>query len=149
MKTFFRVLGWIFGTIVVVLVVAFAAEAWIDRDIPAATLEKKYGNAESKYVVLDGVRMHYRDEGPTTGDKATAPTIILIHAHFDSLLMWDPWVNALKDKYRVVRFDFTSHGLTGVDPSGDYSLKRTVDLVEMLVKELNIVIVILLLIPRP
>ncbi len=133
MKKFLRVLGWIFGTLFVVLGVAFAFQAWTDRDIPAATLEKKYANAESKFVMLDGVRMHYRDEGPRD-----APVVVLVHAHFDSLLMWDPWVAALKDKYRVVRFDFTSHGLTGVDPKGDYSLKRTVDLVEMLVENLKL-----------
>jgi len=138
MKTFLRVLGWIFGSIAALLVVGFIGGAIYYRDIPAAELEKKYGSPESKFVMLDGVRMHYRDEGPTTGDKATAPTIVLVHAHFDNLLSWDPWVDALKDKYRVVRFDMTSHGLTGVDPSGDYTLKRTVDLVEMLVKELNL-----------
>jgi pimeloyl-ACP methyl ester carboxylesterase len=138
MKKALRILGWILGSIVGLLIIGFVVGAYYYRDIPAAELEKKYGNADSKFVMLDGVRMHYRDEGPTIGDKATAPTVVLIHAHFDNLLSWDPWVEALKDKYRVVRFDFTSHGLTGVDPSGDYSLKRTVDLVELLVKELNI-----------
>ena len=138
MKEFLGVLGWIFGSIAVLLAVGLGVGAVYYKDIPAAKLEKKYANAESKFIMLDGVRMHYRDEGPTTGDKATAPTIVLVHAHFDSLLMWDTWVAALKDKYRVVRFDFTSHGLTGPDPSGDYTLKRTVDLVEMLAKELNL-----------
>jgi len=133
MKTFLRILGWTFGSIAVLLAVGLAIGAVYYRDIPAAELEKKYGNAESKFIMLDGVRMHYRDEGPQDG-----PVVMLIHAHFDSLLMWDPWVEALKDKYRVVRFDFTSHGLTGPDPSGDYTLKRTVDLVEMLAKELNL-----------
>ena len=36
-----------------------------------------------------------------------------------------PVVEALKDHYRVVRFDMTSHGLTGPDPTGDYTLPRT------------------------
>ncbi|MBL8630367.1 MAG: alpha/beta hydrolase, partial [Rhodospirillaceae bacterium] len=138
MKKALRILGWAVGSLAALLVVGFVIGAYYYRDIPAATLEKKYGNTESKFVMLDGVRMHYRDEGPTTGDKATAPTIVLIHAHFDNLISWDPWVEALKDKYRVIRFDFTSHGLTGVDPSGDYSLKRTVDLVEMLADQLQL-----------
>jgi pimeloyl-ACP methyl ester carboxylesterase len=134
-----RIIGTILLGLVVLLVVGFVIGAVYYRDIPAAELEKKYGNAESKFIMLDGVRMHYRDEGPTNGtDKTTAPTVILAHAHFDSLIAWDPWVEALKDKYRVIRFDYTSHGLTGVDPSGDYSLKRTVDLVEMLVNELQL-----------
>ena len=47
-----------------------------------------------------------------------------------NLIDWDPWVEALKDRYRVVRFDMTSHGLTGPDPSGDYTLPRTLALTE-------------------
>jgi pimeloyl-ACP methyl ester carboxylesterase len=134
-----RIIGKILGGLVIILAIGFVIGAIYYRDIPGAELEKKYANAESKFIMLDGVRMHYRDEGPTNGtDKATAPTVVLAHAHFDSLIAWDPWVEALKDKYRVVRFDYTSHGLTGVDPSGDYSLKRTVDLVEMLVNELQL-----------
>jgi pimeloyl-ACP methyl ester carboxylesterase len=133
MRKFLRVLGWILGSIAVLLAVGFVVGAWYYRDIPAAELERKYGNAESKFALVDGVRMHYRDEGPRDGEA-----IVLIHAHFDSLLMWEPWVAALKDKYRVVRFDMTSHGLTGADPSGDYTLKRTVDLVEKITGELGL-----------
>ncbi|MDX2225126.1 MAG: alpha/beta hydrolase [Rhodospirillaceae bacterium] len=131
-----RVLKWLgygLGGLAALLAVGLAAGAVYYRDIPADVLLAKYGNAESKFIVLDGVRMHYRDEGPKDG-----PAVLLIHAHFDSLLAWDPWVAALKDKYRVVRFDFTGHGLTGPDPSGDYTLARTVDLTEKLVTALNL-----------
>ena len=34
---------------------------------------------------------------------------------------WEPWVAALKDQYRVIRFDQVGHGLTGPDPKDDYS----------------------------
>jgi pimeloyl-ACP methyl ester carboxylesterase len=47
-------------------------------------------------------------------------------------------VLALKDHYRVVRFDMTSHGLTGPDPSGDYSLPRTLKLTEDLIDALGL-----------
>jgi pimeloyl-ACP methyl ester carboxylesterase len=103
----------------------FGITAWLDRDIPADVLEVKYATPPSKFLSVDGVRFHYRDEGPPDG-----PAVLLLHAHFDSLLAWDPWVAALKDKYRVVRFDMTGHGLTGPDPSGDYTLERTVALTE-------------------
>jgi len=119
--------------LVALLVLAFAVAAWVYRDIPAATLEAKYGNAASQYTLIDGVRIHYRDEG-----SRDAPVVVLIHAHFASLLMWDPWVAALTDKYRVVRFDLTTHGLTGTDPSGDYSLPRTIELAEKLIDSLQL-----------
>jgi pimeloyl-ACP methyl ester carboxylesterase len=44
----------------------------------------------------------------------------------------------LKDKYRVIRFDMTSHGLTGPDHTGDYTLERTVGLMEGLLEELGV-----------
>jgi pimeloyl-ACP methyl ester carboxylesterase len=62
----------------------------------------------------------------------------LIHAHWSSLIMWDSWAEALKDNYRVIRFDLTSHGLTGPDPSGDYTLERTVFLMEELLAQLGV-----------
>src|SRR3546814_2098954 len=33
---------------------------------------------------------------------------------------WQPWVDRLKQDYRVVRFDQVGHGLTGPAPDGDY-----------------------------
>lgn len=101
------------------------------RDIPAAELEARYGQPPSQFIELDGVRMHYRDEG-------AGPPVVLIHGHLASLLMWQPWVDALADRYRLVRFDMTSHGLTGPDPTGDYSLERTVVLLERLVDALGL-----------
>lgn len=114
-------------------VVALIAALLLYRDIPAAELEAKYMSPASKFINIDGARIHYRDEGRPDG-----PAIVLIHANFGSLLQWDPWVEALKDRYRVVRFDMTAHGLTGPDPSGDYSLKRTVMLTAKLVDALGL-----------
>ncbi len=118
-----------------VLTLAFVSifTAWHYRDIPASHLEAKYGSVESRYTSIDGVRFHFRDEGP----KA-APAIVLIHAHWASLIMWDAWADALKDKYRVIRFDLAGHGLTGPDPSGDYTLERGVSLIEDFLDELDV-----------
>jgi pimeloyl-ACP methyl ester carboxylesterase len=77
------------------------------------------------------VRIHYRDEG-------TGPTVVLLHANFSNLIDWDPWVDALKDRYRVVRFDMTSHGLTGPDPTGDYTQRRTLLLTERFIDALGL-----------
>jgi pimeloyl-ACP methyl ester carboxylesterase len=133
MKRVLRWIGYGLGALLALAVVGFALGAWYYRDIPADVLFAKYGNDQSKFIELDGARVHYRDEGQKDG-----PAVVLIHAHFDSLLAWDPWVAALKDKYRVVRFDMAGHGLTGADPSGDYTLKRTVDLAEKLFDALGL-----------
>ncbi len=111
--------------------VAAALGAWVYRDIPAATLEARYAGPASSFVSLSGVRFHYRDEGQ-------GPVVVLIHANWANMIDWDPWVGQLADAYRVVRFDMAGFGLTGPDPSGDYSLRRTVDLLQELTSHLGL-----------
>ena len=125
-----RYIAYTLGTLLALSLVALLVALWAYRDIPAGELEAKYANNASRFMNIDGVRIHYRDEGE-------GPAIVLVHAHFASLLGWEPWVEALKDDYRVIRFDMTSHGLTGTDPSGDYSVERTVDLADRFIDALG------------
>jgi len=122
---FQKILGAAIGTLCGLLVLGLLIALWVYRDIPREDLEARYTNEASRFLNVAGARLHYRDEGPRD-----APAVLLIHANFASLLGWEPWVEALKDKYRVVRFDMTSHGLTGPDPTGDYTLERTLELTE-------------------
>jgi pimeloyl-ACP methyl ester carboxylesterase len=119
------------GVLALLGVSALAVALWAYRDIPAAELEARYAGPDSRFITIDGVRIHYRDEG-------TGPTVVLLHANFSNLIDWDPWVDALKDRYRVVRFDMTSHGLTGPDPTGDYTQQRTVLLTERFIDALGL-----------
>lgn len=77
------------------------------------------GNAASRYITVDGVELHYRDEGQ-------GPVVLLAHASYNNLSSWDPLVERLKDKFRIIRFDFPSQGLSGdetiVPPGGTYDL---------------------------
>jgi pimeloyl-ACP methyl ester carboxylesterase len=100
----------------------------IYRDTPAAEVEAKWAKPPSQFVEIDGVRMHYRDEGE-------GPIVILLHANYSSLFMWEPWVAALRDRYRVIRLDLPAHGLTGPEPSGNYTLERIQQLFEKFVDE--------------
>lgn len=121
-----RWLGYLAGLFAAALLIGTLAALWAYRDIPAAALEAKYAGPTSRFMNIDGVRIHYRDEGK-------GPGVLLLHANFGNLIGWDRWVEALQDAYRVVRLDFTSHGLTGPDPTGDYSLERTLELTERFV----------------
>ena len=131
MRGILLALAWVAGGLVALVLIGFAVAAWIWRDIPAEVLEARYGTPASQFAEIDGARIHYRDEGE-------GPVVVLIHANFASLIGWDPWVEALKDRYRVVRFDMTSHGLSGADATGDYSLPRTVHLMERLLDQLGV-----------
>jgi len=98
-----------------VLVIAFLIFRTPDTD--AAEMRAKYGAPPSQFVEIGGgVKVHLRDEGPRD-----APAIMLLHGSNADLHTWDPWADALKGKYRVIRFDQVGHGLTGPDPKDDYS----------------------------
>ncbi len=90
---------------------------WSNRDLSMAVLENEYGGDNLQRVSLDSVNLAYKVEGQ-------GPPLVLVHSHFYTMRQWRSWVDILSEHYRVIRFDLTSHGLTGPDPSGDYSHKR-------------------------
>lgn len=108
--------------------VAAGTAIFVYRDLPAAALEAKYATPPSHFVMIDGVRMHYRDEGE-------GPVIVLLHANYSSLFMWQPWALALRDRYRVISVDLPAHGLTGPEPNNDYRLERIQQLFELFIDE--------------
>ncbi|WP_411289316.1 alpha/beta fold hydrolase [Phenylobacterium sp.] len=55
----------------------------------------------------DGLRVHYRDEGPTD-----ARVVVLVHGFAASLHAWEPWAERLRGEYRVLTLDLPGHGLT-------------------------------------
>jgi pimeloyl-ACP methyl ester carboxylesterase len=113
---------------------ALLVAGWLyTPDLDRATLEQRYLEAPRDLRVVDGLRLHLRDEGPRE-----APVLLLLHGLGASLHTWDPWARALRGEYRVVRFDWPSHGLTGPDPSGDYRDARSLRLLEALLDTLGI-----------
>lgn len=94
-----------------------AGGLWLQRtpDLPPADLEARYAAPPSRFILVDGLRLHYRDEGPRDG-----PVLLLLHGFGASLHTWDGWVAALSDRHRVIRLDLPGHGLTGPDAAGRY-----------------------------
>lgn len=94
-------------------------------------LSSKYVNSSSKFISIDGQKVHYRDEG-----KGEA--IVLIHGTGSSLHTWDAWSAQLKKKYRVIRFDLPAFGLTGADPKKRYLSSDYVNLLDSLMNRLGV-----------
>ena len=88
-------------------------------DEDRATLEARYAQAPSTFIEVEGVRVHLRDTGPRD-----APVVILLHGFGSSLHTWEAWSQVLEARHRVIRYDQSGAGLTGVDPTGDYSDAR-------------------------
>jgi pimeloyl-ACP methyl ester carboxylesterase len=87
-------------------------------DIPFEELKNKYTNEESKFINIQGVNVHYRDEG----NQNDSIPIVLIHGTSSSLHTWDSIVPALVGKKRIIRLDLPAFGLTGPHPQRDYSI---------------------------
>lgn len=102
------------GLAVVVLVLVGAFLLLRVPDTDAAAMRAKYGAPPSQFVQLStGPTVHYRDEGPRN-----APVIVLLHGSNADLHTWQPWVDRLKDRYRLIRIDQRGHGLTGAAVGG-------------------------------
>jgi pimeloyl-ACP methyl ester carboxylesterase len=119
-------------TVIALLIAGLGVWAYTP-DEPRAELEAKYHVSPDDYVEVAGIRLHVRDTGPRN-----APALVLLHGFGSSLQTWDAWADALSPQYRVIRYDLPGFGLTGADPSGDYSEARAVAILSALLDRLGI-----------
>jgi pimeloyl-ACP methyl ester carboxylesterase len=103
--------------IAIVISIAVAFVFFRTSDIPVEALKEKYAPPPSKFITVQGMDVHYRDEGKL-GDPLP---IVLIHGTGASLHTWEPMVAELKATYRVITLDIPAFGLTGPNPKRDYS----------------------------
>jgi len=66
-------------------------------------------------VKANGITINYQIDGPEG-----APWIVLSNSLATSIAMWDEQAAALKDKFRVLRYDQRGHGATDA-PTGRYT----------------------------
>jgi pimeloyl-ACP methyl ester carboxylesterase len=119
--------------LLVVALLAAALVAWQWRsDLPLDTLKARWAGGASRFVDVDGMSVHYRDEG------RGAP-VVLLHGTGSSLHTWDAWTAALlASGRRVVRFDLPGFGLTGPHPHSDYRITAYVEFVDHMLTRLGI-----------
>ncbi len=85
---------------------AKAAELPAEGKLTVAQLRARYMTPADRIVTLGGVEVRYRDEGK-------GQPILLLHGSQSTLDTWDGVANALKGRYRVIRFDLPPMGLSG------------------------------------
>ena len=92
-------------------------------DLPLDALQRRYHLPTSRYVDVDGMRVHVSDQGE-------GPVLVLVHGLVSSLHTWDGWADELADTFRIVRLDLPGFGLTGPHPRAAYDADSMVDFFE-------------------
>jgi pimeloyl-ACP methyl ester carboxylesterase len=100
-------------------------------DIPLDDLKTEYAQAPSKFMMMDGAPLHYRDEG-------TGFPVVLIHGMSSSLHTWQGWTEILTKQYRVIRLDLPGWGLTGPNEKNEYSIAYYESVVSRLLDSLGV-----------
>lgn len=96
-------------------------------------LERTYLNAPGDMMDISGVHLHVRDSG-----AKSAPAVIFLHGFGASLHSWEPWAAALAKDLRVIRIDLPGSGLSAPDPTGDYTDKRSLQIINALMDQLGL-----------
>jgi pimeloyl-ACP methyl ester carboxylesterase len=91
----------------------------------------KYTTDASRFLVIDNMMIHYRDEGE--GD-----VLLLLHGAFSSLHTFNEWNKSLKKHYRVIRLDLMGFGLTGPNDANDYSMENHIRVLKTFLNILKI-----------
>jgi pimeloyl-ACP methyl ester carboxylesterase len=89
-------------------------------DRSADSLKPRWAKGPSKFVTIDGLSVHLRDEGLRNDPHP----IVLIHGTSSSLHTWEGWVASLKGQHRVISFDLPGSGLTGPFTDDDYRIEH-------------------------
>ena len=103
----------------------------ITPDLTEAYIEKKYTNNASKFIWIDDLKVHYRDEGQ-------GMPIVLIHGTSSSLHTWEEWTKVLTQTHRVIRMDLPAFGLTGPNANHDYSMEYYASFLDQFLTKLDI-----------
>ena len=128
-KILFSILG------IVVLIILLRLFVWKPA-LPIDYLKGKYAQDDSRWVQIDDLEVHYKDEGSGT-------PIVLIHGTGASLQTFDSWTDTLKKYYRVIRMDIPGFGLTGPNREEDYSMVAYVKFIDHFLQKIQVAHVIL------
>ncbi len=120
---------YVFYSVLVVLILLIKGAVY--SDISVEDLKKEYANEHSKFLEIDGIQVHYRDEG-------NGFPIILVHGTASSLHTWNAWTNDLKNTNRVIRMDLPAFGITGPNTTADYSIKSYTNFLHQFLEKLKI-----------
>jgi len=120
------------GILLMLAALGFAVSKAPDRSLES--LVPRWAPPPSDFVELDGLLVHYRDQGPSSDPVP----LVLMHGTSASLHTWEGWATELSATRRVISFDLPGFGLTGPNADNDYSDARYVAFVRPLLPRLGV-----------
>ncbi|MBE8591552.1 alpha/beta hydrolase [Pseudomonas sp. MAFF 301449] len=93
--------------------------------------EHPYLDAQSRFIVIGGKRVHYKREG-------SGPVLVLLHGSGSSLQCFDGVLPALQAHFEVVRLDLPGCGASAPMPEQDYRIETFVRFVNEFVERLSL-----------
>lgn len=84
-------------------------------DLPLEIATKIYADENSKFVTIDKMNIHYKEEGSGTA-------LVLLHDAGLSLNIWDAWLPFLTPYFKVIRLDLPGFGLSPQSKKFDYKM---------------------------
>jgi pimeloyl-ACP methyl ester carboxylesterase len=105
-----------------------------NADIPVAQLKVKYQKANSAFIDIDGMPVHYIIEGKMDDSLP----IVFIHGTSASLHTWDTLSSLLKANKKIIRFDLPAFGLTGPNRLNQYNFNFYNQFLDELLLKLNV-----------
>lgn len=120
---------YLFGSLIIAVLIIIGSG--IRFDVPVEKLKPKYANRESRFITIDGLSVHYRDEGKGF-------PLVLLHAAPSSLHTFDQLAKELSSHYRIIRLDLPGYGLTGPNAAGDYSLQSYMKFLDSFLSALHV-----------
>ncbi len=115
----------------IIVALIFVMVTGVYSDISVEELKKDYANGQSKFIEMNGMQVHYRDEGKGF-------PIVLIHGTAASLHTWDDWTQELTKENRVIRMDLPAFGLTGPNETRDYSIESYTQFLDRFLTQIEI-----------
>ena len=84
---------------------------------------------ESRYVELDGARVHYVDDG-------SGLTLLMLHGNPTWSFLYVDVIGALRDRFRCVALDYPGFGLSTARPGYEFTPAEHAEVVRRFVEEL-------------
>ncbi|NMD42320.1 MAG: alpha/beta hydrolase [Firmicutes bacterium] len=120
-----------YKVLLLLVVIAALVLTQVRLDLPVEKLAGEFASEHSRFIEIDGLKVHYRDEG-------AGKPLVLLHGWSASLHTWDGWTESLEKDFRVIRLDLPAFGLTGPAAGADYSLDFYVDFLDHFLTALGI-----------